>query len=446
MDEKKLFREVQAGKLFCIVALPGAVGMIFSTLYQIFDGIFVANLLGPVDFAALNLAFPFVIINFALADLVGVGSSVQIAIHLGAGEQEKADNLFSMAVLLLFLTGLVSGLLLIILAPMLFSMLGAEGELHAKATGFLRAYALFSPITCSMFAVDNFLKICAKVKRSMVLNIVMSVLVVVLELVFLKVLGLGLNASAYAASISMSLIVLIALIPFAMGRMSLKFRRIRFDFNDIRKICASGTPSFLNNIAGRLVAILMNAELLRLGGENAVSTYGILMYVDTIIFPLMYGFSDALQPAIGYNTGLGDMKRVSAIARTGYVANIILSAFAFLTIMSVPDFLVRLFSSGADDGLTLMALRALRLFSITYLFRWFPFFSQSYLNAIGQSGRSTLLSIFSAFLFPLTLLYLLLPLGLDGLWLNSGINNLLSMLLSAFLLSRALKGISCRRE
>ena len=36
----------------------------------------VGKLLGGTPFAALNLAMPFVIINFALADLIGVGSAV----------------------------------------------------------------------------------------------------------------------------------------------------------------------------------------------------------------------------------------------------------------------------------------------------------------------------------------------------------------------------------
>ena len=66
---------------------------------------------------------------------------------------------------------------------------------------------------------------------------------------------------------------------------------------------ACGSPTFLNNIAGRVTSILMNLFLVRLGGELAVSVYGVLMYVDGFIQPLLYGMCDSLQPAVGYNWG-----------------------------------------------------------------------------------------------------------------------------------------------
>ena len=65
----------------------------------------------------------------------------------------------------------------------------------------------------------------------------------------------------------------------------------------IKQIVSCGSPNFLNNIAGRITSIVMNAILVRLGGETAVSVYGILMFADGFIQPLLYGMCDSLQPA-----------------------------------------------------------------------------------------------------------------------------------------------------
>ena len=73
MDNKTLFSQVAPLKLFFIAALPGAISMLASSLYQLMDGIMVGRILGETPFAAVNLAMPFVIINFAIADLIGVG-------------------------------------------------------------------------------------------------------------------------------------------------------------------------------------------------------------------------------------------------------------------------------------------------------------------------------------------------------------------------------------
>ena len=83
MDNKKLFTETPPTKLFFRAAIPGAIGMLASSLYTLADGMLVGRILGDTAFAALNLAMPFVIINFSLADLIGVGSAVPISIRLG---------------------------------------------------------------------------------------------------------------------------------------------------------------------------------------------------------------------------------------------------------------------------------------------------------------------------------------------------------------------------
>ena len=71
MDSTALFSKTPPLKLFFTAALPGAVSMLASSLYQLIDGIFVGNFLDNTSFAALNLAMPFVIINFAGRGLVG---------------------------------------------------------------------------------------------------------------------------------------------------------------------------------------------------------------------------------------------------------------------------------------------------------------------------------------------------------------------------------------
>lgn len=97
------------GRLFLITAGPGAVGMLASVLFYMVDGIFIGRYLGETAFAALNLALPFVIINFSLSDLIGVGSSVPIAIKLGEKKNHTANNIFTCACVLTFLTSIGVG-------------------------------------------------------------------------------------------------------------------------------------------------------------------------------------------------------------------------------------------------------------------------------------------------------------------------------------------------
>lgn len=83
IESTELFSKTPPLKLFFLAAIPGAISMLASALYQTIDGVFVGQFLGNTAFAALNLAMPFVIINFSLADLIGVGSSVPISVCPG---------------------------------------------------------------------------------------------------------------------------------------------------------------------------------------------------------------------------------------------------------------------------------------------------------------------------------------------------------------------------
>lgn len=436
MDYKTLFEKTPPTRLFFKAAIPGAVGMLASALYQLADGIFVGQILGDTAFAALNLAMPLVIINFSLADLIGIGSAVPISIRLGEKNEKEANNIFSCACLLILATAVVLGAALFAAAPALIRMMGADDTLLEPAVQYLRVYALCSPLTTVVFAVDNYLRICGRIRGSMLLNIFMSVVSAGLEFVFLFVFRWGIWGAALATCTGMFICALLAFYPFLRGRMQLRFCRPRFSAAMIRKIIACGSPSFLSNIAGRLTSILMNIILLRLGGAAAVSVYGILMYADGFVQPLLYGMCDSLQPAVGYNWGARRYDRVWAIERRCFTVSGLLSVAAAVVLLVFPNQVIALFMNHADAALLQMAVPALQLFSLTYLTRWFSFASQSFLSAIGKPVSASVISLSITLVFPLLLIAALWPAGLTGLWLNLPVTSLLAAVLSAVLLVR----------
>lgn len=436
VDSKKLFAHTPPVKLFFLASIPGAVSMLASALYQLLDGIFVGQFLGGTPFAALNLAMPFVIINFSLADLIGVGASVPISICLGKQQKRQAHNIFTCACLLIVGAGVFMGAVLFASAPFLIHCMGARGEFAALAVDYIRVYALCAPVTTIVFAMDNFLRICGYIRGSMWLNIFMSVLSGVLEFLFLGVLGWGIWAAALATCIGMFVCALLALIPFLRGKSLLRFRRPRFSWAMIRQILACGSPNFLNNIAGRITSILLNVLLVRLGGETAVSVYGILMYVEGFIQPLLYGTCDSLQPAVGYNWGAGKYSRVRKIQRCCFTASLVISLLAAGVILLLPGEITRLFMAGAGAEAFAMSVGALQLFAVTYLTRWFSFAAQSYLLAVEKPLPASLISLSTALIFPVVLVALFWPLGLTGIWLNFAGTALLSGILAGVLLWR----------
>lgn len=432
----KLFISTPPVKLFFIAAIPGAVSMLASSLYGLLDGIFVGRILGETAFAALNLAFPFVVINFSLADLIGVGSAVPISIALGKKDHAEANNIFTCACLMIVATGAVIGAVLYVSAPALLAALGAEGELATLAVQYMRVYAICSPVTTIIFAMDNYLRICGQIRPSMWLNIFMSALTAVLEFTFLYVFRWGVWGAALATCMGMLVCALIAFYPFARGKLLLHLCRPHFSVKMVRQILGCGVPNFLNNIAGRITSILMNMALIRLGGENAVSIYGVLMYAGEIVQPLLYGVCDSLQPAVGYNWGAQKYGRVKAIEKCCFIAGAVISISLSICALIFPSQIVGLFIGSADGALIQTGAFAMQLFSLTYLTRWFSFATQSYMTAVEKPLPASVISVSTALVFPVLLLAALWPLGLTGIWLNSTVSAVLAAVLAAVILIR----------
>lgn len=436
MNSTTFFSKTSPVKLFFIVSIPGAISMLASSLYSIADGVVVGQFLGATAFAAINLALPFVNINFSLADLIGVGSSVPISISLGKKQEKEANNIFTCSCLLIIGMSLLIGAVMFAAAPLLIRLMGAEGDFAKLAVQYMQIYALCSPVTTIVFAFDNYFRICGIIRGSMFLNIFMSVMCAVFEFLFLGVFRWGIWASALASCTGMFICAVIAFLPFIRKKTLLRFCRPRFEAKIIRQIVACGSPSFLSNIASKTTAIIMNAIMVRIGGEIAVSVYGVLMFIDGFIQPLLYGMCDSVQPAIGYNWGSGKFSRVRAIEKVCYIVSAIFSILSAVIIVLFPAQIAKLFMSDADQTVLAMAVGAVQLFSITYITRWFSFATQSFMLAIEKALPATIISASTALIFPVILIAVLYPLGLNGLWLNLPVTSVLAGILSIFILRK----------
>ncbi|MBQ7378313.1 MAG: MATE family efflux transporter [Clostridia bacterium] len=452
-DTEAMYASMNPWKLFFIVAMPGMVSMFAMSVYSIIEGIFIGQRLGEGAFAAVNIAMPLVMINFSLADLIGVGASVPISIALGKTDHKTANNVFSCSVLMIFAVSLLMGAIMFLAAEPLCRMMGADDALLDTAMRYLRTCALCSPLAAIFFAMDNYLRISGYVKTSMVINICCNVATLGLLTFFLIVLDMDVVGSALATSISMCSCSIVAMIPFLRGKTLLRFAKPKFSLSMLKQIAACGSPVFLNNVSGRVTSILMNISLMTLGaqawgedgGTTAVAVYAVLMYASDLCWPLLYGISDSLSPAIGYNWGAQSYDRVKKILRCGYIGTAVVGLVSTSILFFFPGTVAAMFAKAEDALLLSESTRAIRLFCFAYLFRWFGVVTQGFLSAIEKPVLATCMSVGTAFVFPVLILGALWSFGLDGIWFNFVGVNILTATLGVFMLIKVMREIRKRK-
>ncbi len=451
-DTEAMYATMKPWRLFFIVALPGMISMFTMSIYSIIEGAFIGQKLGEGAFAAVNIAMPLVMINFSLADLIGVGASVPISIALGKKDKETANNVFSCSVIMIFITSVIMGAVMFFAAEPLCRLMGADDVLLDTSVRYLRTCALCSPLSSIFFAMDNYLRISGYVKTSMAINVCSNFATLGLLTFFLIGLDMDVVGSALATSISMCICSIIAMIPFLRRKTLLEFTKPRFHVSMFKEIAACGSPVFLNNVSGRITSILMNISLMTLGvkvwGENggttAVAVYAVLMYSSDLCWPLLYGISDSLSPAIGYNWGAESYDRVKRIVKCAYIGTAIVGLVSTSILFFFPDVIASLFVKAEDAMLLEESTRAIRLFCFAYLFRWFGVTTQGFLSAIEKPVLATCMSVSTALIFPVIILGSLWSFGLDGIWFNFVGVNMLTAILGVILLVRVGKEIKAR--
>lgn len=426
-------------KLFLKCALPNMASAAFLCAYFIIDGIFVGRYLGSEALAAMNLMMPFIMISFALADMVAIGSSVQISMNLGRGRSQKAKNIFSFCVMIIFVISCIMGILGYFLALDLSQIMGADSSLQKLCVEYMQIFALFAPFIIISFALDNYLRICGKTLYSMAINISIALVNIFLDWLFIVVFGWGLFSAALATCIGMLFGVIAAMAMLIFGRVVLKFNVPKITFYTFKNIIYNGSSEFFSNISSSLFTILANMLLLKIANNTAVAAFSIVLYVSSFVFSLILAMCDSLQPALSYNYGFKNFARIQEIFKQMLVGAFLLSLCVFLVIFFNAREIVLFFDKQNNLEFVNLATTALALYVFSFLFSWFPRLCASFFTALDKPKLSLVISILQSLAVPFVILEILSYFyGLKGVWLSSVVSEVCMVLIAYCLLKKNL--------
>lgn len=434
------FGTMEPKKLFVKLAIPSLISMLFSSLYMMADGIFVGKIIGSKALAAINLVFPIIMILFAVGDMVASGASVKIGIKLGEKNEKEASEIFSVALLFIFILNIIFAIIGLIFTKDIIFILIKDKELANLAYKFAYVFILFLPIIAPFFAIDNYLRICGKANMSMWINIGVSVLNIILDAIFIGYLKLGIEYAALASSLSMSIGTLILIYPFITKKVVLRFTKPKIKIKEMLGIIYNGSSQFFSNVSGSVMSIIMNSFLLHYGGAVGVAAYSIVMYIESLIVPMLFGMIDAVQPVFSYNYGAKNNKRIMTFFKITCTVALSISIVTMIIIFVFPDFLVRMFSSESDIAVIDMAKKALLLYAPSYLFTWFIMTVSGVLTGLEKATESIVLMSAESIILPLfSTLVLTQLIGVYGIFITPTISGAVSIVVSIILWRKCIK-------
>lgn len=438
--DQELFGITPPKKLFVKLAIPSLISMLFSSIYMICDGIFVGKIIGSKGLAAINLVFPIIMIVFAVSDMIAAGASVKIGIKLGEKNEKEASNIFTIAVLLSLIINIIFMIISLIFSKDIIFILIKDKELATLSYKFAYVFILALPFIAPFFALDNYLRLCGKANMSMWINIAVSILNVILDAILIGYFKLGIEYAALCSALSMFIGTLIFLYPFIMKKVTLRFTKPKVNIKEILYIIYNGSSEFFSNISNSIMSIITNGFLLYYGGPVGVAAYSIVMYIDALISPVLFGMIGSIQPVISYNYGAKEYKRITEFFKITCIVGFIISIVTMIIIFIFPDFLVGLFSSKSDVDIIQMGKIALLLSAPSYLFNWFTMTVGSFLTGLEKATESIVVMLLESVIVPLILIVALTKtIGVYGIFLVPSIGGFISIAIAFILWRRCVK-------
>ena len=415
--------------------MPSTLMMIVSSVYSIVDGFFVSNCVGKNAFASLNLIFPVIMALAAFGFMIGTGGSALIAKTLGEGEPKKANEIFSMLVLVLALGGAaVSMLFFVFLRPVSYAV-GADEATVDGCVLYGRILLVSLPLFMLQNSFQSFLATAEKPGFGLKVMVFAGLTNVVLDFLLVYVFPFGLAGAAAATALSQAVGAAIPLVYFLRENDTpLRLTRPCLDLRALGKACYNGSSEMVSNLSGSLVGILYNVQLMAIAQEDGVSAYGVLMYVNFVFMAFFFGYSIAVTPVVGYHYGARNHAELKSLLRKSLAitlaVSLLMAGAAIALAGSIADVFV-----GYDAALRELTANALRLYSISFLVCGFNIFGSAFFTGLNDGTASALISFLRTLIFQVAAV-LLLPraLGIDGIWLAVAAAETVTLLVTGGLL------------
>ena len=415
---------------------PMVLTIIVTSVYSIVDGWFISNYAGSTAFAAMNIIWPAVAIISALGLMVGAGGSALVSKTFGEGDIAKGNHTFTMLMRLTFIAGvLVSALFIVLMRPAALA-LGAEGGMVGYAVSYGRILTAALPVYMLQLALQPFYMVAGKPQLATMTSIACGLTNIVLDALFVALLGWGLTGAAVATAVSFIVGGAIPTVYFSSRRNPTPLRFVRDspeDWPAVGKSLSNGLSEFVGNISFNLVGICYNLQLMKYIGENGVSAYGVLMYIGFIFGSVFIGYNMGISQVISFKYGAGEKAELRSLLRKSCV----LIAVAGLLITTVIELFAPRLSAlfvGYYPALRDLTTYALRLYMLSFLICGFNMFASAWFTALNNGPVSALISFTRTLVFEMGCVFLLpLLMGIDGLWLAVNVAEVLALVLSAAL-------------
>ena len=439
-DIHKMLGEERIGRLLLSLSLPATIGMLVQAMYNFVDTIYVGRGVGSMGIAGISISFPVQIFVMAFAQMFGIGGASVISRALGEKNHEKARRAAGNVMAFSIAFGLAMTLLGYFFIDQLLILLGASEAIIPYAREYLSIILLGSAFFSFGMAMSHVIRAEGKPKIAMAAMLISAVLNIILDPIFIFTLNMGIRGAALATVLSQAITSIYILFYFISGKSLLRISLASLlpEWTILKGTVSVGLSAFSRQVAGSLLAVVLNNSLVFYGGDIAVAVYGVINRLLMVFIMPMFGVNQGFLPIVGYNYGAKKMRRARESVKLASAVTTLIALFSAIIMFFFARQLISIFTDEIE--LIEPTISALRIVILAIPTIGIQVIASGMFQALGKAIPALFLSLLRQIIILIPLI-LVIPrfLGINGIWISFPLADLIAFAISLVFYLRELK-------
>lgn len=404
------FTEGVIWKQLIIFVIPILVGNMFQQLYMTVDAIVVGQFAGKIGLASIDAVNSLIRLptNFFVG--LSTGATIIISQYFGKKDKEELSKAVHTAVAFAFLAGVVLSIIGNLFAPAFLRLLDVPEDIFGSSLIYVRVVFGGMMVSLTYNIGSGILRAMGDSKSPLTFLMVASLLNVVLDILFVGLLGWGVGGAAFATLIAQLVSAILTLRLLTKTEMDCKLylRKIKFHKDTLLKIGAVGIPIGLQSSVYPVANLVIQTSVNGMG-TDVIASWALSTKLDFPIWIFMDSLGAAVSTFAAQNYGAGLNERVKKGVNAGLLITLaIVVSYSVLLFFASPA-LAKLFISKKDYDLIPLAIRFIRFLAPTYFFFVFSEILSGGIRATGDTFTPMVLTLTGTFVVRMLWMFLVVP-------------------------------------
>lgn len=399
-----------------------------ASIYVLADSFFVAQKMGVLGIAVMNLSMPLFNMMDGLGFLLGMGGGTLFTIYQ-IQDRKRSAKIYTQTVVIGLIVGLTFTLLGILYASQISHLLGADSTTFKLTFQYIQIVLLFGPGFIFNNLLLGFVRNDHGTKTAMFAMTISSIANIFFDWLFILQLNMGMIGAGLATSFSPIISILIIMTHFRKKENHLKLVNQPFILTDLQQTFSIGLPSFLTEMSTGFGIFIYNWIFLKVSGNSAVAAYGIAANVLLVALALFTGVAQGIQPIISQEYAQRNFKSIKHGLHFGLIIAELLGIICWAFVCFNSNIIIDFFNASSNFKVISLANSGMKLLLISLLFSSLNVVFNIFFSAINNSHISIAMVILRGYILPLIIVALSAKIaGVTGVWLSLTIIELLTFI------------------